>query len=157
PIPITTAPSIWLRAGFGLIMRPASMTLTNRDTRSRAVSGCQVTSANCAPNECSEYFRLSSPPKVVRDCALPTAARTFARASTSPNGTPDDGSLFRATRPLAKWRSSGVAPAKAAFFPDVDSVSSDRTAARAAAETAGITDAVAQDPPEIGPGGSVVS
>jgi serine/threonine protein kinase len=27
-----------LRDGFGLIMRPASMTLTNRDTRSRAVS-----------------------------------------------------------------------------------------------------------------------
>src|SRR6185369_8437881 len=44
PIPITTAPSIWFRPANGLRMRPASMTVTTRLTRNRAISGCHVTS-----------------------------------------------------------------------------------------------------------------
>src|SRR5258708_32523615 len=131
-------------------MRPASMTVTNRDNRSRAVSGCHVTSANCAPYECSEYFLLSSPPRVVLDCPLPTAARAFARASTSPIGTPEDESLFRQTRPLARWRSSGFAPVNGAFGPPVAIESSECTAARAALAPAGITDPVTHDPRELG-------
>src|ERR1700704_936330 len=51
PIPITTAPSIWLRPASGLRMRPASMTATTRLTRNRAISGCHVTSTKCAPYE----------------------------------------------------------------------------------------------------------
>ena len=43
-MPITTAPSIWFRPASGLRMRPASMTVTTRLTRSRAISGCHVTS-----------------------------------------------------------------------------------------------------------------
>src|ERR1700721_1819281 len=42
PIPITTAPWIWFRPASGLIMRPASITVTTRLTRKRAISGCQA-------------------------------------------------------------------------------------------------------------------
>src|SRR5260221_12871400 len=118
-------------------MRPASMTLTNRATRSRAVSGCHDPSANCAPYECSEYFLLSSPPRLVLDCPSPTAARAFARASTSPIGTPVDGARFRDTRPFANWRSSHLAPANGALAPVAAIARSDRTATLAALDTAG--------------------
>src|SRR5258708_1939301 len=40
PIPITTAPWIWLRPASGLIIRPASRTVTTRVNRSRGIFGC---------------------------------------------------------------------------------------------------------------------
>jgi len=39
-----------------MMMRPASMAETMRETRSRAISGWQVTSTKWAPNEWLEIF-----------------------------------------------------------------------------------------------------
>ena len=41
---ITTAPWIWFRPASGFKIRPASITVTTRLTRKRAISGCHVTS-----------------------------------------------------------------------------------------------------------------
>ncbi len=48
---MTTAPAIWLRPIFGLMILPPSMTETTRLTRRRALAGSHVTSANCAPKQ----------------------------------------------------------------------------------------------------------
>ena len=92
PIPITTAPSIWLRPASGLRMRPASMTVTTRLTRNRAISGCHVTSTKWQPNECVENFGFGLP-NVASDLPLPVTRRRLARRSKSANGTPLAGPL----------------------------------------------------------------
>ena len=107
-MPITTAPSIWLRPASGLMMRPASMTVTTRLTRSRAISGCHVTSTKWQPNECVENFGLGLP-KVPSDLPLPVTSRRLARRSRSANGTPLAGpSALTKTRPPSNARSSGL-------------------------------------------------
>ena len=77
-------PSIWFRAASGLRMRPASMAETTRETRSRASSGCQVTSTKCAPNECFERVGFSFGGKVPSARPKPlTAPWPRARSSWS--------------------------------------------------------------------------
>ena len=86
-MPITTAPSIWLRPASGLRIRPASITETTRLTRKRAISGCHVTSTKWQPKECVENFGLGLP-NVVSLLPLPEASRMLARRRTSAKGTP---------------------------------------------------------------------
>jgi hypothetical protein len=116
PTPMTTAPSIWLRAGLGLRMRPASITVTTRETRRRAVSGCQVTSANCAPKECLENLRLDRQryPRI-----FPAGgARMLAAVRICSKRTPVSGDLsLRMDAPLVKAIASGFCPANPDLCP----------------------------------------
>src|SRR6267142_892070 len=133
------------------------MTVTTRLTRNRAISGCHVTSAKWAPNECVEYFALGSP-KVDADLPSPETCRRLARRSTSENGTPLAApSDFRKTRPFSNPSSSGLWPSNGEPGVDTATIINDPIALSAAARTAGTIDGVAIEPPESGPSGSVVS
>ena len=157
PIPITTAPSIWLRPASGLMMRPASITETTRSTRNRAISGCHVTSTKWQPNECVENFGFSSP-NVASDLPLPVTKRRLARLSRSANGTPPAAPLaFTKTRPFSKARSAALFFSNGDPGVEVATVSRAAMALSAAAKTAGMTEPVTIEPPETGPSGSDVS
>ena len=49
PTPIVIAPITWLRADFGLRMRPAAQTASMRRTRISPVAASTPTSTKCAP------------------------------------------------------------------------------------------------------------
>ena len=49
PTPIVIAPITWLRAVFGLRMRPAAQTASMRRTRVSPVAASTPTSTKCAP------------------------------------------------------------------------------------------------------------
>ena len=152
-MPITTAPSIWLRPASGLMIRPASMTVTTRLTRRRAISGCQVTSTKWQPNEWVENFGFG----------LPNVAFAFAAA-----GDAGEHWRRRASRQTARRRRAvGFHKDAAVFEGELSGLAilerrtgrcrRDREqraiASSAAAKTAGMTEPVAIEPPEIGPGG----
>ena len=138
-------------------MRPPSMTDTTRLTRSRAISGCQVTSTKWQPNECVEYLGLGLP-KAASDFPLPVTRRRLARRSKLSNGTPLSApSAFTKTWPPSNARSVRGRFSNGEPGVIVAIVSSDAIASSAAAKTAGTTDSVANEPPESGPSGSTVS
>src|SRR6478609_554346 len=157
PTPITTAPCIWLRPASVLMIFPASMTVTTRLTRSRAISGCQVTSAKWQPNDCVENFGFGLP-NVAGDWPLPETIRRLAWRRISANGVPFEGpSALIKIRPFSTARSSGLWLAKGDPGVDTATIFSEPIAWSAAKSTAFTTDAVAMDPPESGPAGSEVS
>src|SRR4051812_11617927 len=84
------------------MIRPASMTETTRATRTRAISGCQVTSTKWQPNECFENLGFAAP-AVVSLFPRPVTRRTLARLSRSANGTPEDPSAFENTFSIFKF------------------------------------------------------
>src|SRR5438552_16124695 len=138
-------------------MRPASITDTTRLTRSRAISDCQVTSTKWQPYECIENFGLGLP-KVDSLLPLPVAWRRLARRRRSAKGTARSGpSALTNTLPASNARSSDLRRSKGVPGVEVAIFSSDSIALSAAAHTAGITELVAIEPPEIGPGGREVS
>src|SRR4030095_15068344 len=138
-------------------MRPASITETTRLTRKRAISGCQVTSTKWQPNECDENFGLGLP-KVDSLFPLPVTRRRLAFRRISANGTPLLGpSAFTKTLPAWRAKSSGLRFSNGPPGVDVAAVNKERIAPSAADQTAGITEAVVIEPPEIGPAGSDVS
>ena len=138
-------------------MRPASITVTTRFTRSRAISGCHVTSTKWQPNEWVENFGFGIP-KVASAFPWPGTRRMFARFNTSAKGTPLPGpSAVTKTFPLPNDRSLDVRFSKGDPGVFVATVSSDATALSAAANTAGTIEPVTIEPPEIGPSGSDVS
>ncbi len=64
------------------MMRPASVTVTTRLARKRAISGAHSTSTNCAPWECSEKpFDFGSSQV---GCVLPSAPAITAAVCHAP-------------------------------------------------------------------------
>ena len=106
PTPMTTAPSIWLRAARGLGMRPASITVTIRLTRRRTISGCQITSAKCAPYECN--FSLGLPK--VPGLAGAGDGSDLSELEDVSNGQTPVIWLFTRTTPSTSSRSSAFLP-----------------------------------------------
>src|SRR5260370_30910160 len=87
-------------------MRPPSLTDKTRLTRSRAISGCQVTSTKWQPNECVEYLGLGLPKKA-SDLPLPVTRLRLAWRSRLSNGTLLALSAFTKTLPPSNARSAG--------------------------------------------------
>src|ERR1700730_11459058 len=52
PTPMTIAPRICFREVFMLIIRPPSITVSQREILKRAISGSKAISQKCAPKEC---------------------------------------------------------------------------------------------------------
>jgi len=74
--------SLRFRPARGFRILPASITVTTRLTRSRAVSGCQVTSTKWQPKEWVENFAFGSP-KVAFPSPCPETSLKFARPRSS--------------------------------------------------------------------------
>src|SRR2546425_149858 len=147
-MPMVTAPSMWLRTASGLRMRPASITETTRLTRSRAISGCHVTSTKCTPNEWLENFGFAAP-YVPWEMPRPDTVWRLPIRRKSSNGSPvESGSPLRCTRPLMYWRSE-ARPAN--FEPGALAANASRAsvALPAASRTAGTAAEVTIDPPEL--------
>src|SRR5467141_1990042 len=105
-----------------------------------------------------ENFGFALLPKIPSDLPLPVTRRRSARLSRSANGTPPPGpSALTNTRPPLNARSSCLRFSKGEPGVVVAAFKSAVIALSAAAKTAGTTEAVAQEPPETGPCGSIVS
>src|SRR3981081_12613 len=93
-------------------MRPASITVTTRLTRSRAISGCQVTSTKCAPNEWLENFGFVATPNVAWELPRPDTARRLPILKNRAYGTPlEVDSPWACTRPFVYSSSEPSRPA----------------------------------------------
>jgi len=151
------------RSGSGrprIEMRPASMTVTTRLTRNRAISGClRDLDENGQPNECVEKLRALDCRNVASDLPLPVSQAEVGAAEAHPRiarRARRDVGLHEDPAVLEKASSCGVA-----LFSNRDrgrppsrrSASDGDFALSAAAKTAGTTDAVAIEsrPARAGP------
>src|ERR1700721_257648 len=78
PTPMVIAPVTWLRAAFGLRMRPAAQTASMRRTRISAVAASTATSAKCAPKVDCWYFSPRSPNSILSSASMPLAPAASA-------------------------------------------------------------------------------
>src|ERR1700682_3155641 len=93
-------------------MRPASITVTTRLTRNRAISGCHVISTKCAPNEWLESFGFVARPNVAWELPRPDTARRLPILKKSGYGMPlEAASPLGCTRPVVYSSSEDFRPA----------------------------------------------
>ena len=83
PRPISSAPSIWLRAVLALTIRPASTTHVHRDTRGSPVHRCTRTSQKCAPKDRNAWVVSV----FFGDVAVASTPGTSSAVSSTPHGT----------------------------------------------------------------------
>ncbi len=139
------------------MMRPPSITVTTRETRSRAICGRQATSTKWAPKDWVETFGLLFCPKVPSPEPEPLTRPSFSIRSSSSNRRAGALPPLRATRPFSKARSSASAPLNGLSLPEIAALISALPAASTAALIGSTRDAVSIEPPEIAPAGRRVS